>query len=208
MNNATPYTNTEKKILKAARKVFIEKGYNGARMQEIANEAEINKALLHYYFRSKEKLFDGIFSEALNTMFPMLMEIMNADTSFYDKIYRVFDVYIDFLKNNRELPLFLMQEAKNRKQFLFDTIRQYDPFTNSRIAEQIQELIDRGEIKPVNPRQILMNIISLSVFPFAAEPLVEFILHVNEEEFDQLMEERKKFLPEFVINAIKIQSHE
>jgi len=202
------YTETEIKILRAARRIFLQKGYSGARMQEIANEANINKALLHYYFRSKERLFQGIFSEALHTMFPMLMNILKSDLSFYEKIYKVFDAQIDFLRENKDMPLFLMQEAKNRKEFLFETLKQYDPLMQTRIVEQIQELIDKGEIRPIDPRQLLMNVISLSVFPFAGEPILKFMLHVSDQEFDDMIEARKKILPEFVINAIKIQSHD
>ena len=204
MTTQNEYTETEVKILRAARKVFLDKGYSGARMQEIADQANINKALLHYYFRSKEQLFQGIFAEALNTMFPMLIDILNADISFYEKIYKVFNVHIDFLKENRDMPLFLMQEAKNRKQFLFDTIERYNPIENSSIIAQIQELIQTGEIREIDPRQLLMNIISLSIFPFAAEPVLETIMHIDQQEFDDMLEQRKKILPEFVINAIKI----
>src|SRR5271156_3051845 len=101
----------EQRILAAAKKVFLLKGMDGARMQDIADEAGINKALLHYYFRSKEKLFEVIFREAMDQLFPRIIGILNADKPLFDKIESFCGEYVGMLLNNPYLPMFVMNEV-------------------------------------------------------------------------------------------------
>jgi AcrR family transcriptional regulator len=96
---------TEEKILIAARKVFIEKGWDGARMQEIADNAGINKALLHYYFRNKEQLFKRVFAGIVGKLIPNLNTIIQSEQPIFEKIQAFIDAYLDFLLANQELPL-------------------------------------------------------------------------------------------------------
>src|SRR5574339_606892 len=110
---------SEEKILAAARKVFMEKGMAGARMQDIADEDGINKALLHYYFRSKDKLFETIFAETSSRFIPRMTEILNADTPLFEKINTFCEAYISQIQQNPYMPLFLMNEAnKHPDSFL------------------------------------------------------------------------------------------
>lgn len=102
--------NTEERILKAARTVFIEKGYNGARMQEIADKAEINKAMLHYYFRDKEKLFYQIFEIVFQEFFPMITDIIDSEMKFEDKIRQICNNYVSLFQKNPYIPLFILSE--------------------------------------------------------------------------------------------------
>ena len=96
--------NTENQILKAAREVFIAKGYEGARMQEIADRAGINKALLHYYFRSKEKLFEAVFSEIAMNLFPAMKQLLEAEIGIKEKVTFFIKIYLKTLLEN---PFFL-----------------------------------------------------------------------------------------------------
>ena len=104
---------TELKILAAARKVFIRKGLDGARMQEIANEAGINKALVHYYFRNKQKLFEAVFIEAFGKFLPQVSEVIMQEISLIEKIEAVVSRYIDFLQKNPYLPNFVLNELSH-----------------------------------------------------------------------------------------------
>ncbi len=102
--------NTEDRILEAAKEVFIAKGFDGARMQEIADTAEINKALLHYYFRNKDKLFEAVFEETLLQIGPMVLSFVNEPIPLEVKIWKFVDDYIEIIRNNPKLPLFILNE--------------------------------------------------------------------------------------------------
>ena len=195
---------TELKIIEAAKDIFIKKGMEGARMQEIADAAGINKALLHYYFRSKEKLFEMIFKYVFSEVLRILFEVIDSDMGIEEKIRGFFDKHISFLKENPYLPGFVMHElarnpdliVKNATNIKIDTIPH-------KFAEQVQKGIDNGEIKEINPKHLIVNMMSLSVFPFAAAPLIRTWMQIDENEYGKFLEERKTFLPEFVIASIK-----
>ena len=118
----TKKDSTEDKILEAAKNVFVAKGMEGARMQEIADEAGINKALLHYYFRSKEKLFEAIFSKIIQFAFPEITRIAQSNEPFISKIEQVVDAYIDLLIKHPFIPGFIMKELNRDPSGLFKLV--------------------------------------------------------------------------------------
>ena len=194
---------TEDKILAAARKVFITKSIAGARMQDIADEAGINKALLHYYFRSKEKLAEKIFEEASVKMFGMMREMLeNPNLSIFDKIKHFVTNHINLEIENPYIPAFLMNEAHQNPEFVEKFI-----ITKMQLPQQfimqIQEAINLGQIKPINPVQLFLNIMSLSAFPFIAKPLFQKAFGIADEHFNALMEQRRHHVVEFIMSAIK-----
>jgi len=194
---------TEERILAAARKVFVAKGMSGARMQDIADEAGINKALLHYYFRSKEKLFEVIFSQTVGRFIPRVNEIFSSDMGWKEKIETFSAEYIDKVIENPFLPLFIMNEMhKQPEEFLKKMWGGVTPKIE-KFLMQISEAIDIGEIKPVHPAHLLMNVMSLCVFPFIGKPLLQMVAGVNDEVFFDLMRERKKLVPLFIIQSLK-----
>src|SRR5690606_40702738 len=109
---------TEEKIFEAAFKVFQSKGFTGARMQEIADEAGINKAMLHYFFRSKEKLFEAVFMKAFGKLAPQINEIFNSDDDLFEKIRKFTASYITFVIEYPFLPQFIIQEMNNNPDFV------------------------------------------------------------------------------------------
>lgn len=195
---------TEQQILAAARKVFIEKGLDGARMQEIADEAGINKALLHYYFRSKEKLFEMIFQEEIGKFFPKMFNLMAApDVNYEDKIRAFVDTYISIFINNPFLAPFILREIHRNPE----TITSYfakagiNPdhlkFTLSMLSQQLNMNFDEA-------RHFIINMISMCIFPFAGRPLIEKLLFQEDKAiYEQFLEERKKMVAEFIINSLK-----
>jgi AcrR family transcriptional regulator len=195
--------NTEQKILKAAKKVFTLKGKGGARMQEIADEAGINKALLHYYYRSKDKLFEAIFIDAFFTMIPDVLDLLKADIPLFDKIEQFAEKYIDIFLENPFIPGFVMSELSQNPQRIVDLI------SNSGInpqffIDQVLEEIQKGNIKPIKPQHLIVNLLSMCIFPFIATPILKNILfNQDSEKFTEFIEQRKKEVPEFIINSIK-----
>ncbi len=195
---------TEKNILNAARDVFQRKGYAGARMQEIADEAGINKAMLHYYFRSKDKLFQAIFMEAANDLFGKILELLSEETGFEEKIRKFIGMYIDEIEKKPYLPSFVIHELNHNPdsiKFILDSIS----IKAENFFHQINEEMNKGNIIRIDPRHILMNLLSLVIFPFIAKPIFSHKMNIEDSEYKLLMEERKKILPDMFLNSIRIK---
>jgi TetR/AcrR family transcriptional regulator len=195
---------TEQQILAAAKSVFMEKGMAGSRMQEIADKAGINKAMLHYYFRSKEKLFEAIFSEALGNFFPKINDLIDSDIPLFDKIRVFIASYMDLLSKNPYLPAFVIHEV-NRDQkwfvnFIFSQPVKPNP---EKLLIQVMAEVKAGHIIPINPLQLMVNMFSLCIFPFLARPMITGIFGMDDKMYHQFIEQRKKETAEFIINAIK-----
>ncbi|MDP2338077.1 MAG: helix-turn-helix domain-containing protein [Bacteroidota bacterium] len=199
---------TEDKILEAATNVFVTKGMEGARMQEIADEAGINKALLHYYFRSKERLFEAIFAEIIKFAFPKITRIVTSDEPIVSKIEQVIDAYIDLLIKHPFIPAFVIKEINRDPSGLFKLVVKFG-LNPQAIFDQIQLAMDRGEIVQMQPRHLVANIISMCIFPFAARPIISFVLFKDDQQaLDAFYAERAEVIKQFVINAIVIKNKE
>jgi len=194
----------EEKILAAAKKVFTTKGMAGARMQDIADEAGINKALLHYYFRSKEKLFEVIFFEAAQKLFPRINLIFESDMPLFEKIENFAEQYITMMSENPYLPLFVLNEVSKEPEIFIKKIwgKQNMPHPEKFLV-QIEREVKNRTIKKVSPLHLLINLISLSVFPFVAKPMIQFTLGLDEMQFKNVMQQRKKEVAKFIIDSIK-----
>ncbi len=194
---------TEGQILNAAENVFQKKGMDGARMQEIADEAGINKAMLHYYYRSKQLLFEAVFTNAFSLLAPQLNKILNDDSSIEDKVKNFTHNYISFISKHPYLPNFIIQEL-NRNPKFFEKIQQNAAFpTLEKFKTQVTEEVEKGILKPIDGEQLFINIISLNIFPFVATPLIKGFLKLDDKGFKQLMEQRKIAVSEFIVNSIK-----
>lgn len=194
---------TEQKILEAAREIFMEKGMDGARMQDIADRAGMNKALLHYYFRNKEKLFETIFSEAATRFVPKISSIMSGDASLFSKIEQFTREYIGKMMENPYLPLFILNEVNRQpKTFILkmwgDRRPPYDL-----LRRQIEDEVKKGVIKPIEAPQLMVNMVSMCIFPFVARPMIQGLMQLDDGAFQQFIEARKKEVPKFIIDSIR-----
>ncbi|HVM89604.1 MAG TPA: TetR/AcrR family transcriptional regulator [Puia sp.] len=194
---------SEEKILSAAKKVFLEKGLAGARMQDIADEAGINKALLHYYFKNKEKLFSVIFKAASTLFFSKLTAIIESDQPITKKIENFCSAYIDMLLQNPYLPLFVLNEAAKQPQRFKQKFWKNREQIFLKFAVQIAEQSQKKNNTAVNPGHLFMNMISMCIFPFIAKPIWLISTGMNEDEFRAFAEERKKIIPQLIIDSIK-----
>lgn len=195
--------NTEGKILEAAKKVFIQKGLEGSRMQEIANEAGINKALLHYYYRTKEKLFSAVFKFAFSKFVPRVEEILFSDKTIYEKIDEIIDHYINLLQKNQFIPIFVLHEINRDPERIVEMMKSTG-IKPELFLNQIQKEIDEGRIKISSPQQLIINILALCIFPFAARPLIQNIFFDNDKKrYNDFIEKRKIEVAEFVKSAIR-----
>ena len=202
----TTDSHTRDKIFRAATQVFEEKGYSGARMQEIADKAGINKALLHYYFRSKDQLFMAVFQVLISKMFEKIFATFRADLSFKEKIKLFLDQHIDFLIKNPKLPLFLLNEMSVNPSVV-DGIREtlkYGELRDMIYEKHAKELKGYG-IKKSDMPQLMITIVSMSIFPFAAREMIAVMIPqmIDNRKFNTFMEERKEFATEFIFSALK-----
>ena len=194
---------TEVKILNVAREVFMRNGYSGTTIQQIADEAGINKSLLHYYYRSKEKLFGQIFAEVFSQFIPELGKIFMTDKSLEEKIRAFVDSYIEGFIRNPLIPIFVMQELSSNPQHLADLIKKsgIDP---DMVIKMISESLINEDLNIQDPRQFMVNMIGLCVFPFAAQPLIQRLIFNNDEKaYSKFLLERKHEVSEFLLNAIR-----
>jgi AcrR family transcriptional regulator len=194
---------TESIILDAARKVFIKKGFDGATMQMIADEASINKALLHYYYRNKDRLFEAVFKEAFGKMIPKLHQILVSEDPFIEKIGVFVDSYISTLQNVPEIPIFILHELRRNPDRVVDLVKG-SGIEPAFFIKMVDAEIAKGTIRQIDPIQLLVNILAMCIFPFAARPIIEgFILNNDEEAFNSFIDKRKTEVTQFIINSIK-----
>jgi TetR/AcrR family transcriptional regulator len=195
--------NTENQILIAARQVFILKGYEGARMQEIADQAGINKALLHYYFRSKEKLFDAIFSEIAANLFPAMKQVIEAELEMKEKITFFVKMYLKTLLENPFIPAFVINTLNSNPDRFLNYIKKagINPML---LQKQIDEEAVLGLIRPIKAEHLLVNIISMCIFPFVARPIVQSMFEMNDENYQQYLQSRQTEIVDFVLKSICI----
>ncbi|HWV31638.1 MAG TPA: TetR/AcrR family transcriptional regulator [Dyadobacter sp.] len=181
---------TEEKIKEAASIVFTKKGYGNARTRDIAEEAGINLALLNYYFRSKEKLFQIVMAERIDKLFGVLGPVLNDEsTTLEEKLEKITESYINMLLEHPDLPIFVLSEIRNNPEQLSNRFQARKHLTESVF---IKQLVERRS--DINPFHFLMNLLGMNLFPFVAKPVLQPILG-NEEMYRQLMEQRKQLVP-------------
>lgn len=202
---------TETRILDAAHAVFIRRGTAGARMQEIAQEAGVNSALLHYYFRSKERLSAAVFQRARADLLPAVIGILGSDQELDAKVRGVIDVELTQLLATPYLPGYILSELAHQPE----RVRQLFSITTGRLPEeigqavlvklrsQIQAQVRAGRMRVITPEEFLVNLLSMCIFPFAARPIWSAMLGWDDEGFQRFMARRRRDLPVFFLKALR-----
>ena len=194
---------TEEHLLNVAKEVFTQYGYDGTSMQMIADAAGINKSLLHYYYRSKEKLFREIFTKVFSQFIPHLGVIFMSDMSLEEKIHAFAERYIEVFIEHPLIPIFVMQELSKNPQQLTELIREAGINPDIMIGK-IKQTLEKENVMMEDPRHFMVNLLGLCIFPFAARPLIQRMIFNNDEEaYNNFLQDRKKEVPEFILNAIR-----
>jgi len=202
---------TEQRILDAAHAVFLRRGTAGARMQEIADEAGVNKALLHYYFRSKDRLAEAVFQRVARTLFPPVLAVMGSPIPLDEKVRRFVALELDTLARSPFVPAYLIAEMNQHPdrvgQFIHALVGVPIDAAAGQMRAALQAQIDAGvaagTLRPIAAPQFMVNLIALCVFPFAARPLMAVALGLDGAAFDAFIARRKVELPEFFLNALR-----
>jgi TetR/AcrR family transcriptional regulator len=200
---------TEQKILNAATEIFLQKGKDGARMQEIADRAGINKALLHYYFRSKDRLFHEVFKNEVKTILNNILDAVSETEDFYNFLNQFVRTYLKFITPRRELMRFVLWEIDKSKEtigaYFWEVFNQHGYAENPLIGK-IKHAIDEGQIKPVDPSHLMLSILGMCIFPFMAAPLVENILRYEIDlENPAFLKKREEGIVDLIWHGLKSQ---
>lgn len=196
---------TEEKILQAAEDELLEHGYEGARMRSISEKAEINKGLLHYYFKSKEALLIKVFQKTFREIFGSLEEVFQSSAPLFEKVKLAVDKYSEFLMKHPRLPLFIITEVNRNPAKHMMRMRKAGvtpPF--GPLIKELEEGKTSGLIrKDYASHQFMLNMMGLILFPFIAKPMVMFMNNMNQADYKKLLENRKKEVAALLINDIK-----
>ncbi|MDJ1469429.1 TetR/AcrR family transcriptional regulator [Xanthocytophaga flava] len=194
---------TEAKIKEAAKRIFVQKGFDGARVRDIAEEAGVNIALMNYYFRSKEQLFEQIYTEVFTGFFNRILSILNEETPFEVKIWQLVDKYIDFLLENAMVPSFVLSELTRNDGQIFKKFNVSGVIQNAYFTKQLKDEIEKGNYRDIEPLQLIMTILGSMVFPFIAKPVVRYIGDLDEKGFQDFVMERKKIIPVMIMTYLR-----
>jgi AcrR family transcriptional regulator len=201
------YTEAEKNIVNAARQVFYKKGFKNATMRDIASEANTNLAMVNYYFRSKENLFNIIFDETWAVLSNKIKRnIGNEETNIEKKIEGLVNDYFDVFMENPYIPIFIMREVignpGNIALRINEQVKKHDVLKT--FNRQVEEEVKSGKIKPVSGFSIFINLHSLVIFPILARPIFQHTLNISSLELEELMAARKQEVTEILVNSIRL----
>lgn len=200
--------NTEQAIIEAARKIFQEKGFKETTMRDIAAEANINMAMVHYYFRSKENLFFLVLNEAFSLLVEKIIIILtNDELDIFEKIRAIVREYITFFTEKPYLPQFLMGEVIRNPERIGKQMLKNMSFLNvfRTFSDQLEKEYEKGTIQHISALSLLLNIISLCVFPAIVKPMFCGAINCDTALFDLLIEDRKTEVADLIIKAIQIK---
>lgn len=202
---------TEARILAAARVVFTRSGTAGARMQDIAQEAGVNQALLHYYFRSKQQLADRVLRDAATGLFGALPQVTRPDAPLEDILRLFVRTYISTMRKTPFLPAYIAAEAHHnpeRVAAVIESITGTNPSRESpQVLKRMQLMIDarvaKGELRPIRAEHLMINTMALLAFPFVARSILAGVYAMDDASFERFLDERIEMLPDFILNGIR-----
>lgn len=196
---------TEEQIFEAACRVFQRKGYEGARMQEIADEADINKSMLHYYYRSKDKLFQQVYQKQMERFFPVIFSVLDSEKPLDAKIEELIEAYYSFLTENPKIAQFLVHEMNQNPERYRQFLEEKNIHPPKKFHQQIEKEIQKGNLDRVDSQQLLTSIVGLILFPFLTQTMIKGVFGMDESGFKNYLSKRKDFLLNFILNGINYQ---
>lgn len=198
--------NMEEAILKSATKLFLEKGFKATSTTEIAREVGCNQALVHYYFRTKERLFEAIFEKKMKFFLASLLKFDQQEIPFEEKLKRKIESHFDAIKEDPKLPLFFFNEIStnpSRLHELRENLGELPQKVFGQMKKELDEEITKGKIRQISIYDLLMTIVSLNIAVFLVEPMFKTITQISDDEFKQLREGRKKENVHIILNSLK-----
>ena len=180
-------------------------------MQEIADEAGVNKALLHYYFRSKNRLAEAVFQRVALRLLPPVVAVLGSDAEIEEKVTRVVAIELEQLTRSPFMPAYILSEINQHPDRVPQFVKTMTGLEVDGIIPGVRQKLDRqlkararaGTLRPISVEQFVVNLLSLCVFPFAARPMLAAVLQIDDRAFQRFTEQRKTELPAFFLNALR-----
>ena len=196
----------EQQILEAAEREFLKKGYDGARTTSIAKAAGVTHAMLHYYFRTKEQLFERFIDKKMSEVVPLLTHLFgNSDLPLVERIEKTISVHFDFVATNPDLPRFLINEIlpyKERCDLFYSKVANFLYFFNN-LQREVNEAAARGEVEQFNVLLLFQSILSLNIFPSLMANMIENLMSNNRQSMKEIFAQRKAENIELIMRRIK-----
>lgn len=196
----------EQQILEAAEREFLEKGYDGARTTSIAKAAGVTHAMLHYYFRTKEQLFERFIDKKMSEVVPLLTHLFgNSDLPLVERIEKTISVHFDFVATNPDLPRFLINEIlpyKERCDLFYSKVANFLYLFNN-LQREVNEAAARGEVEQFNVLLLFQSILSLNIFPSLMANMIENLMSNNRQSMKEIFAQRKAENIELIMRRIK-----
>jgi TetR/AcrR family transcriptional regulator len=197
---------TQQKIIEASMDEFLEMGFNGARMQSIADKAGINKALLHYYYRNKETLFKEVFAGLMKNIFYRLSQTVIEEMNWDEKMRKIVKHHMLFLMQNSKLPLFLLNEINRNPELVEEVISEIKlSETWEQVYKVLQNAQKEGALVKIDPTHIIITIMSMIIFPFAAHNVITKFLRLSDSEYKKFLIERIEIVPDLLIQTLVLK---
>lgn len=191
--------NAEQRILVAARELFASKGYAQTSTRDIAKKAEVNVALINYYFRSKENLFRTVIMEHVLAFLSGIKEIINnPETALEYKLEQIVENYISLMIQRPDLPLFILNSIHSNLDELISSTPFFTTIGSSVLFNQLQAAMEKGQVVRMHPIQLFMNLFGMILFPFLSRPMYKPLFGLSDKEFQLLMIERKQLIPRWI----------
>lgn len=197
-------SNLEERIIEVAKSLFMEKGYSDTSMSEIAEKVGINRPGLHYYFRTKDKMFNAVFGMIVMSVAPKFQNIiLQKDLPIATRVEKVIDVYYQMLQKNPYLPLFILREMNRDINFLFNAFRSLDVANFFEgLKTSLQEEMANGKLKQVPLRIVFFTFYSALIFPFISRNLISLEMLNENETFEGLLVEWKPYIVKQMVNLL------
>lgn len=193
----------EDKIMLSASRLFVLKGKAGTSMQDIAEEAGINRTLLNYYFRSKDNLFEQVYTGIFSRFLPSIVEMLGSDLPVTKRLEKVIDYYFDMLIDNPVIPLFILQELTSNPQRIITSVKS-SGLNIEYIFKSIEAEMNKGNFRKMDPKEIMINLMSLIIFPFVARRILEEIVFSGDTKaYSEFILKRKENLKISFLQSIK-----
>ena len=187
-------SSAEEKIKEAAKKVFLEKGFDGATTRDISKASGLNCALMNYYFRTKEKLFAAIFEDMLQLFFAGMTTVLNKPISLKEKIVELIEHDFQMFKQNPSLCIFVLNEVHRDPDQLINVFQVAKAQWTSLFEKQLQEAIDAGVVRPIKMQHVLSLLLSNTQFIFLGKAITMNTWHMDEESFNAFAEDHKQLI--------------
>lgn len=199
----TKNKSTERKIFDAATELFLEKGVDRTSVRELASKANINLALMNYYFRSKENLFEAVFSVLIKKNTSNLVKILNSDLPIFDKIQQYVSAYIDIMAANPLLVSFFMSIIHRNPDTVMHVKNISNLYSTDNFIKQLKTEAAKGTIRNIEPTHFFVDMISLILFPFAIKSLIMDKNKYNPDDFGNFISSRKQWVADTLIRTLR-----